>query len=91
MQREIGDEVRLGSTVSLFGNIGLPSTIDRTASNSDDAKNQVKKIRELKSTRNYNADIARYFPGTLDMVFHGILEDINTKENVAQWNNLTFK
>ena len=78
MQREIGDEIRLGSTVSPFDNIGLSSAIDRTASNYDNVKNKVKKLRELISTGNYDADIARYIPGTLDMVFQGMLEDIDT-------------
>ena len=78
MQRQIGDEICLGSTVSPFGNIGLSSAIDRTASNYDNVKNKVKKLRELISTGNYNADIARYIPGTLNMVFQGSLEDIDT-------------
>ena len=83
MQREIEDEVSLDSTVSPFDNIGLSSAIDRTASNYNDAKNKVKKIREPISTENYDADIAIYIPGTLDMVFQGMLEDIDTKEKVA--------
>ena len=83
MQREIGDEIRLGSTVSPFDIIGLSSAIDRTASNYEDAKNKVKKIREQISTGNYDADIAKYIPGTLDMVFQGMLEEINRKEKVA--------
>ena len=83
MQRKTGDEIRLGSTVSLFDNIGLSSAIDRTASNYDDAKNKVKKIRELIGTGNYDAGIAKYIPGTLDMVFQGMLEDINRKKKVA--------
>ena len=43
MQREIGEVVRLGSTVFPFDNIGLSSAIERTVSNYDDAKNKVKK------------------------------------------------
>ena len=50
MQREIGDEVCLGSTVSLFDNIGLSSAIDRTASNYNDAKNKVKKNKRTNIT-----------------------------------------
>ena len=84
MQREIGDVVRLGSTVSPFDNIGLSSATDRTTSNYNDAKNEVKKIRELISTGYYDADIARYIPGTLDMIFQGMLEDIDMKEKVAR-------
>ena len=79
MQREIWDEVCLSSTVSPFGNIGLSSAIDKTASNFDYAKNKVKIIREVISTGDYDADIARYIARTLDMVFQGNLEDIDTK------------
>ena len=61
----------------------MSSAIDRTASNYNDAKSKVKKIREPISTENYDADIAIYIPGTLDMVFQGMLEDIDTKEKVA--------
>ena len=78
MQRQTEDEICLGSTVSPFDNIGLSSAIDLTASNYDNVKNKLKKLRELISTGNYDADIARYIPGTLDMVFQGMLEDIDT-------------
>ena len=40
MQREIGDEIYLGATVSLFKNAG-----DRIASKYNNAKEKVKKIR----------------------------------------------
>ena len=83
MQREIGDEIRLGSTVSPFDIIGLSSAINRTGSNYDDAKNKVKKIRELIRIGNYDVDTAKYIPGTLNMVFQGMLEDIGMKEKVA--------
>ena len=43
MQREIGDEIHLGATVSPFDNVGGSSAIDRTASNYNDAKEKVKK------------------------------------------------
>ena len=82
MQREIGDEVRLGSTVSPFDNIGLSSSIDRTGSNYGDAKNK-KKNKRTNSTGNYDVNITRYIPGTLDMVFQGMLENIDTKKKVA--------
>ena len=32
---------------------------------------------------NYDADIARYIPGVPKLVFQGILENIDTKEKVA--------
>ena len=31
----------------------------------------------------YDADIARYICGTLDLVYHGIVEDTDTKEKTA--------
>ena len=47
MQREISDRVFLGQNVPPFENAGLSDAIDRTASNYNDAKDKVKKIREL--------------------------------------------
>ena len=47
MQREMSDRVFLGQTVSPFDDIGNSSAIDRTASNYNDAKEKVRKIREL--------------------------------------------
>ena len=43
MQREIGNEVHIGSTVSLHGSIRKSSVIDRTASNYEDSREKVKK------------------------------------------------
>ena len=83
MQREIGDEIHLGPAVSLFDNVGSSSAIDRPASNCNVAKGKVKKIRELTTAGKYDADIARYIPGTLNLVFQGTLEDIDTKEKAV--------
>ena len=84
MQREISDRVFLGQNVPSFENAGLSDAIDRTASNYNDAKDKVKKIRELvKKTGNYDADIATYIPGVLEMKFRGMLDDIDTREKVA--------
>ena len=60
MQREISNKIFLGRTVSPFDDVGNSSAIDRTALNYTDAKEKVKKIRELISTGKYDADIARY-------------------------------
>ena len=43
MQREIGDEIHLGATVSPFDSVGGSSVIDRTASKHNDAKGKIKK------------------------------------------------
>ena len=80
MQREIADKVFLGNTVSPFEDIGRSSAIDRTASNYNDAKEKVQKIKELIKTGRYEEDIARYIPGLLELKFQGMLEDIDTKE-----------
>ena len=67
MQIEISDRVFLGQNVSSFKNAGLSDAIDRTAPNYNDAKDKVKKIRELIKTGIYDADIARWIPGVLEI------------------------
>ena len=62
MQREISDRAFLGKTVSPLENAGISDAIHRAASNYKEAKNKVRKIRELINTGNYDADIARYIP-----------------------------
>ena len=81
MQREIGDEIHLGATVSPFDSVGGSSVIDRTASNHNDAKEKVKKIRELIKTGKYDADIAKYIPGVLEMVYQWMLEEKTQKKS----------
>ena len=83
MQKTISNKVFLGRTVSPFENAGGSDAIDRTASNYNDAKQKVKENREFVKTENYDADIAKYVSGVLEMKFQGILEDINTREKVA--------
>ena len=83
MQREISDKVFLGNTVSPLDEVGRSSAIDRTASNYNDAKEKVKKIRELISIGRYDKDIAKYIPNLLELKFQGMLEDIDTREKVA--------
>ena len=41
------------------------------------------KIRELIKTGKHDVDVAKDIPGILEMVYQGMLEDINTKEKVA--------
>ena len=45
MQREVRDKIFLGNTLSPYNDIGRSSAIDRPASNYNDAKEKVKKIR----------------------------------------------
>ena len=83
MQRKIVTEIELGKTVSPYETIGALSAIDRTASNYLDAGEKVQKIKKLILTGTYDTDIAKYIPGTLELVFQEMLEDINTKEQPA--------
>ena len=50
-------------------------------SNYNDAKEKLKKIRELISTGKY--DIAKYISGLLELKFQGMPEDIDAREKVA--------
>lgn len=72
MQRKIG-KINLWKTVSPFDSIGASSAINRTASNFSNATEKVQKIRKLIETREYDTDIAKYIPGTLELVFQGML------------------
>ena len=83
MQRNISNKVFLGQNVSPFDNAGESDAIDRTASNYNEAKEKVQKIRELIKTGNYDADTAKSIAGLLKMKFQGMLEDVDTREKVA--------
>ena len=96
MQREIRHKVSLRQTVFPYKNVGRSSAIDRTTSNYNDAKEKVKKSRELINTTRYDEDIAKYIPGLLELKLQGMLEDIDTREKVLilptlAWKNLVFK
>ena len=80
MQRKIGTEINLGKIASSFDGIGSFSAIDRTTSSFLNASEKVQKIKRLIKTGEYDADIAKFIPGTLEFVYQGILEDIDTKE-----------
>ena len=80
MQRKSGTEIELGKTVSPFDSIGALSAIDRTASNYLSASEKIRKIRKPIETGTYDVDIARCIYGTLELVFQGMLEDIDRKK-----------
>ena len=65
--------VFLGQIVSPYEDAGRSSAIDKTASNYNDTKEKIKKMRELVSTGKYDKDIARYIPGILVLKFQGML------------------
>ena len=71
MQRKIGTGVELGATVSPFDSIEAFSALDRSASNYLNTGEKVQRIRKLKSTGTYLSGIAKFIPGTLDLVYQG--------------------
>ena len=44
---------------------------------------QVSKLKRLVTTGQYDADLARYIPGTLGLAFQGMLDNIKTMEQAA--------
>ena len=83
MQREISNDVEIGSSVTPFQSVGKSPAVDKTASDFDNANLKVKKIRRLIEQDIYDVDIALYIPGTLDLVFQGMIEKIMTTEQPA--------
>ena len=83
MQREIGTQVDIGKNVSAFESIGHVPSIDKAASDFDKADTKVKKLKRLIDTGEYDANIARYIPGTLELAYQGMLDNIKAIEQVA--------
>ena len=83
MQRDISYRNTLGETLNPYDNARRSTAIDRTASSYNDAKEKVQKIRDLTNMGKYNADLAKYIPGLLELAFQGMLDDIDTREKVA--------
>ena len=83
MQRDISDKNTLGDTLNPINDIRRSTAIDRTTSNYNDAKEKVQKIRDLISMGKYDADLAKYIPGLMDLAIQGMLDDIDTREKVA--------
>ena len=87
MQREISDDVKIGSSVTPFQYVGKSPAVDKTASDFDNVNLKVKKTRRLMELGIYDVDIARYIPGILDLVFQGMIEKIMT---IEQPTNTTY-
>ena len=83
MQREIGDNVHLAQTILVFDSMGGVQSIDRTASDFDAAREKVEKLNMLIDRGEYGADVARYIPGTLELVYQRMLDKIKTMEQPA--------
>ena len=83
MQREIGKQVDLGKNVSALDSIERVPAIDKNASDFDKANTKVSNLKRLVTTREQDADLARYIPGNLELVFQGMLDDIKSMEQVV--------
>ena len=86
MQREISDKNTLGDTLNPINDARRSTAIDRTnwyTSNYNDAKEKVQKIRDLINMGKYDADLAKYIPGLMDLAIQEMLDDIDTREKVA--------
>ena len=78
MQREISDKNTLGDTSNPIHDARRSTAIDTTTSNYSDAKE-----KDLIDMGKYDADLAKYIPGLLDLAIQGMLDDIDTREKVA--------
>ena len=83
MQREISDKDTLGDTLNPINDARHSTAIDRTTSNYNDAKEKVQKITDLINMGRYDADLAKFISGLMDLAIQGILDDIDTRERVA--------
>ena len=74
MQREIRTQADIGKNVSATESVGHVPFIDKTASDFEKADTKVKKLKRLIETGEYDANIARYIPGTLELAYQGMLD-----------------
>ena len=83
MQRDLSNRNTLGDTLNPTDDARQLTAIDRTTSNYNDAKEKVKKTRDLINIGKYDADLAKYIPGLTDLPIQGMLDDIDTREKNA--------
>ena len=88
MQREISDRIFLGETLNPYEDARKLTSIDRTASNYNDAKEKVQKKRDLMGTSKYDENLAKYIPGMLELAFQGMIERTPLTKI---WNSSIFK
>ena len=67
-----------------LNSIGKLKVIDRTALDIENVNKIVQKIKKLINKKKYDEDVARYIPGTLDLIFQGMLDIVTTREQPAQ-------
>ena len=72
MHREISNKNTLGVTLNPYNDARRSTAIDRTTSNYNEAKEKVKKIRDLINMGKCDADLAKYIPNLLDLAIQGM-------------------
>ena len=83
MQRDISNKNIPGERLSPINDIRRAAAIDRPNSDYDDAKEKVQKIRDFIKMGKYDADLAKYIPGLMELAIQGMLNDIDTRGKVA--------
>ena len=83
MQRDISNRNFLGETLNPYDDARRYTATDKATSNYNDAKEKVQKIRDLIKQGKYDADLAKYIPGILELAFQGMLDDTDTREKFA--------
>ena len=83
MQTDISNRNTLGDMHNPIDDARRSTAIDRTTSNYDHAKEKVPKLRDLIRMGKYNADLAKYIPGLLDLTIQDMLDDIDTREKTV--------
>ena len=73
----------MGDTLNPINDARRSTATDRTTSHYNDAKEKVQKIYDLINMGKYDADLAKYIPGLLDLTVQGMLGDIDTREKPA--------
>lgn len=79
---QIEDKIHPGKTVAPLDSIGKSKYIDRTASDFENANEKLQKIKRLANKGEYGKDtwqVYRYIPGTLNLMFQRMLENVTTK------------
>ena len=85
MQHQITNNIHLGQTVTPFDSVGGSSAIDRIASDFDYATQKVNKFKRLINIGEYNADLARYIPGTLKQL-NNVIYPVNADRRTYNSN-----
>ena len=88
MPWEINNKVHLGQTVTPFESISKLFAINNSVGHWQCKKKKLKKQKNILKTGVSDADMARYIPEMLDLIFQGMIQKIFTIEQSA---HLSYK